>query len=63
MEKYNQILIVLESMKKDMEKFYDKGVNAAATRIRKDLNEVRKLAADFRKEIQEIRAKRKAEGK
>jgi hypothetical protein len=50
-------------MKKDLEKFYDKGVNAAATRLRKDLNEVRKIAADFRKEIQEIRATRKAEGK
>ena len=63
MEKYNQIQGVLEGMKKDLEKFYDKKVNAAATRIRKDLNEIRKLAADFRKEIQEIRAQRKAEGK
>jgi hypothetical protein len=63
MEKYNQILGVLDGMKKDLEKFYDKKVNAAATRIRKDLNEVRKLSADFRKEIQEIRAQRKAEGK
>jgi len=63
MERYNQILAVLEGMKKDLDKFYDKKVNAAATRIRKDLNEIRKISAEFRKEIQEERAKRKAEGK
>lgn len=54
---------ILESMKVDAEKFYDKGQNAAGTRLRKSLNELRKKAAEIRKEIQDERAKRKEEGK
>lgn len=54
---------ILESMKVDAEKFYEKGQNAAGTRLRKSLNDLRKKAAEIRKEIQDERAKRKAEGK
>ncbi|MBK8550583.1 MAG: histone H1 [Ignavibacteria bacterium] len=54
---------ILEGMKTDAEKFYDKGQNAAGTRLRKALNDLRKKAAEIRKEIQEERTKRKAEGK
>jgi hypothetical protein len=49
-------------MKTDIEKFYDKGQNAAGTRLRKELNNLRKLAADIRKDIQEMRASRKNSG-
>lgn len=63
MEKLNQLNEILESMKTDIEKFYDKGQNAAGTRLRKSLNDLRKKAAEIRKDIQEERAKRKAEGK
>lgn len=59
MEKLNQIKEILENMQKDIEKFYDKGQNAAGTRIRKDLNNIRKIAADMRKEIQDVRTNRK----
>lgn len=54
---------ILESMKVDAEKFYEKGQNAAGTRLRKSLNDLRKKAAEIRKEIQDERAKRKTEGK
>ena len=54
---------ILEGMKTDAEKFYDKGQNAAGTRLRKSLNDLRKKAAEIRKEIQDERAKRKTEGK
>jgi len=54
---------ILENMKVDAEKFYEKGQNAAGTRLRKSLNDLRKKAAEIRKEIQDERAKRKAEGK
>ena len=50
-------------MKTDAEKFYDKGQNAAGTRLRKSLNDLRKKAAELRKAIQDERVKRKAEGK
>ncbi len=50
-------------MKSDIEKFYEKDQNAAGTRLRKSLNELRKKAAEIRKDIQDERARRKAEGK
>ncbi len=63
MDNLNQLHEILEGMKTDAEKFYDKGQNAAGTRLRKSLNDLRKKAAEIRKEIQDERAKRKAEGK
>jgi len=42
-----------------LEKFYNKGQNAAGTRLRKELNNLRKLAADIRKDIQDLRSQRK----
>lgn len=63
MEKFNHLHEILENMKTDIEKFYEKGQNAAGTRLRKSLNELRKKAAEIRKDIQDERAKRKAEGK
>lgn len=59
MEKFAQLQAILDGMKVDLEKFYNKGQNAAGTRLRKELNNLRKLAADIRKDIQELRAQRK----
>ena len=63
MEKFTHLNEILETMKTDIEKFYDKGQNAAGTRLRKSLNDLRKKAAEIRKEIQDERSKRKEEGK
>ncbi|MBK6538988.1 MAG: histone H1 [Ignavibacteria bacterium] len=63
MEKFTHLNEILETMKTDIEKFYEKGQNAAGTRLRKSLNDLRKKAAEIRKEIQDERAKRKTEGK
>jgi Histone H1-like protein Hc1 len=63
MEKFGNLNEILDGMKTDIEKFYEKGQNAAGTRLRKSLNELRKKAAEIRKDIQEERAKRKTEGK
>lgn len=63
MEKFSHLTEILDGMKTDIEKFYDKGQNAAGTRLRKSLNELRKKAAEIRKDIQDERSKRKAEGK
>lgn len=63
MEKFTHLNEILETMKTDIEKFYDKGQNAAGTRLRKSLNDLRKKSAEIRKDIQDERAKRKAEGK
>ncbi|HMQ68701.1 MAG TPA: histone H1 [Ignavibacteria bacterium] len=63
MSNLDQLNEILDSMKVDAEKFYEKGQNAAGTRLRKSLNDLRKKAAEIRKEIQDERAKRKEEGK
>ncbi len=60
MEKFTKLQETLDGMKVDLEKFYEKNQNAAGTRLRKELNNLRKLAADIRKEIQDIRIARKA---
>lgn len=62
MEKFSDLQKKLDDMKTDIEKFYSKGQNAAGTRLRKSLNELKKVASDIRKEIQETRASRKTEG-
>lgn len=59
MEKFTKLQETLDGMKVDLEKFYDKNQNAAGTRLRKELNTLRKIAAEIRKEIQDIRITRK----
>ncbi len=62
MEKFSDLQKKLDDMKTDIEKFYSKGQNAAGTRLRKSLNELKKVASEIRKEIQDTRATRKTEG-
>ena len=57
MNRYEQMETLLESLKEDFEKFYEKGNKAAGTRVRKGMMEVRNLAQDIRKEVQEIKNK------
>lgn len=59
MEKFAKLQEIIDGMKVDIEKFYQKEQNAAGTRLRKELNNLRRLAAEIRKEIQDIRASRK----
>jgi len=51
MEKYNEIKSILENSITDFEKFYEKGNNAAGTRVRKAMNELKKKAQEIRKDI------------
>jgi hypothetical protein len=59
MEKYNQLKSLLSSVEDDADKFYNKGVGAAGTRVRKALQEIKTLAGDMRKEVTEIKNKAK----
>lgn len=52
MEKYNQLLSLIETFKIDFEKFYSKGNSAAGVRLRKNMQELRKFAQDVRDEVQ-----------
>jgi hypothetical protein len=59
MEKYNQLKSLLSSVEEDADKFYNKGVSAAGTRVRKALQEIKTLASDMRKEVTDIKNKAK----
>ncbi|MEO6694127.1 MAG: histone H1 [Ignavibacteria bacterium] len=63
MEKFGSLQEILDGMKTDIEKFYEKSQNAAGTRLRKSLNDLRKKSAEIRKDIQDERTKRKTEDK
>jgi len=53
MSKYDDLKAKIDEIEEDVQKFYDKGNNAAGTRIRKAMQEVKALAQDIRKEVQE----------
>lgn len=55
MEKFEQLKNLVISATDDFAKFYDKGNKAAGTRARKAMQEVKNLAQDIRKEIQEAK--------
>ena len=57
MSRYDELRDLVASVESDIEKFYVNGNKAAGTRVRKAMLELRNLASDIRKEIQEIKNK------
>lgn len=57
--RFEEFNSVVEGMKSDFEKFYDKENNAAGTRVRKSLQELAALCKSTRKEVTEVKASRK----
>ena len=55
MEKYAKLKSLIISIEDDFAKFYDKGNKAAGTRARKAMQEVKVLAQEIRKDIQEAK--------
>ncbi len=55
MSLYDDLKAKIDEIEEDVGKFYDKGNNAAGTRIRKAMQEVKALAQDIRKEVQDIK--------
>ena len=58
MQKYETLKSLVANMETDVQKFYN-GNNAAGTRVRKHLQDVKKACQDMRNEVQEIRSTRK----
>lgn len=50
---------LVEGMEGDFEKFYDKEVGAAGTRVRKHLQELSKLCKDVRNDVTAVKNARK----
>ena len=53
MDRYQQVQDLLDGVKEDFDKFYDKDNKAAGTRIRKAMQELKNLAQEIRVEVQE----------
>jgi len=52
MSRFGQVRGLVESLEADFEKFYDKSNQAAGTRVRKGMQELKNLAQDIRVEVQ-----------
>jgi hypothetical protein len=59
--RFNEIKSLIMSLEDDFEKFYDKKNQAAGTRIRKGMQDLKGLAQDIRAEVQQIKNDEKGE--
>lgn len=59
MNRFEQVNKLVTDVKEDFEKFYEKDNQAAGTRVRKAMQELKELAQEIRKEVQEIKNKKK----
>ena len=50
-----QLIILLEETRDDHDKFFSNGNNAAGTRLRKAMQEVKTLAQELRIEVQDVK--------
>lgn len=55
MNKYQELHDLVNSLKDDFDKFYDKGNKAAGTRVRKGMQELAVWAKAVRAEVQEMK--------
>jgi len=52
MKRFDELRDLVMSLEADFEKFYDKKNNAAGTRVRKGMQDLKNLAQEIRLEIQ-----------
>ena len=57
MKRFNEVRDLIASLEGDFEKFYDKQNQAAGTRVRKGMQELKNLAQEIRIEVQDIKNK------
>jgi hypothetical protein len=57
MKKFASVRDLVMSLEADFEKFYDKGNQAAGTRVRQGMQQMKVLAQDIRKEVQDTKNK------
>ena len=55
MKRFDQIRDLVMSLESDFQKFYDKENQAAGTRVRKGMQELKNLAQEIRVEVQEMK--------
>ncbi|OEK05254.1 histone H1 [Roseivirga misakiensis] len=52
MSQFSRVKDLVDSLEGDFEKFYDKGNQAAGTRVRKGMQELKNLAQEIRVDVQ-----------
>lgn len=57
--RHQEFAAIVEAMEGDFEKFYDKEVGAAGTRVRKHLQELAKLCKEVRNDVTATKNARK----
>ena len=57
--KYQEFTAIIEAMESDFEKFYDKEVGAAGTRVRKHCQDLAKLCKETRNDVTTVKNERK----
>ncbi len=55
MKRFDEIRDLVMSLEADFQKFYDKKNQAAGTRVRKGMQELKNLAQEIRVEVQETK--------
>ncbi|MEM1125686.1 MAG: histone H1 [Bacteroidota bacterium] len=56
MSKFDDLKDFVMGLEEDFGKFYDKGNKAAGTRVRKAMQEIKKMAQDIREDVQTKKA-------
>ncbi len=57
MNRHQELLDLVESFRVDFEKFYSKGNKTAGIRVRKHMQELKKMAQVVRDEVQNVKEK------
>lgn len=57
MKRFDQLRDLVMSLEGDFEKFYDKQNQAAGTRVRKGMQDLKNLAQEIRVEVQDMKNK------
>lgn len=55
MEKFEQIKNLILGLEEDFDKFYDKSNQAAGTRVRKGMQDLKNIAQEIRLDVQNIK--------
>jgi len=54
MSRFDEVKNLVMDLEADFDKFYSKGNQAAGTRVRKGMQDLKNLAQDIRKEVQDM---------
>jgi hypothetical protein len=55
MNRFSELKDLVTSLEGDFEKFYEKGNQAAGTRVRKGMQDLKNLAQDIRLKVQDLK--------